>query len=183
MPNTNGLELIKPTSIVSTGSGNSSSISANGSVSFSSCNTVSLNGVFSSTYENYMIVCREKAVSTAGYSLTIRLRAAGTDNSTASSYTYQRAYINSGTITAVRSSWDQAFLYDTSGSNSGFVGYFYGPFIAQPTSMRFTPAPGYLGTMSDTAVTHNQSVSYDGFTLIIPTTTVAGRVAIYGMRK
>ena len=183
MPNKNGLELIKPTSIASTGTGNSSSINTNGSVTFSSCSTLSLNGVFSSTYDNYMVVCREKAVSSAGYGLFMRLRASGTDNSTALSYTYQRLYANSTSLTTTRTSSDQAYFYDTSGGERGFVAYFYGPFLAQPTAFRCTPSLGYVNTLSETAHTHNQSVSYDGLSLIIPSTTLAGLVAVYGMRN
>ena len=79
MPNKNGLHLITPTSIASTGTGNSSSINTNGSVTFSTCATLSLNGVFSADYDNYMIVMRHVGSDASAFNIDLRLRLSGTD--------------------------------------------------------------------------------------------------------
>lgn len=180
----NGLHLIKPSTVDKTGTGSTATISANGSVEFSACVTLSLNGVFSTDYDNYMIVCREKAASAAGYGLYFRLRASGSDNSTASSYTYQRIYANSTSVSGTRSTDNQFYLYDMSGGERGFINYLYGPYLSQPTAIRSVPSLGYLSTISETAGTHNQSTSYDGLSIILQSgTTFTGRIAVYGMRK
>lgn len=184
MPNKNGLHLITPTSIVSTGSGNSSSINTNGSVTFSSCETLSLNGVFSADYDNYMVVMRFSATSSAA-NFNIRLRASGADNSTASSYVLQYIDATSTTVGASRTTSNLAsFGGAYSAQRSGTVTTFFGPHLAQPTAFRTVSAYGYLDAyIYDTAITHNQSVSYDGFTVYPATGSVSGLVAVYGMRK
>lgn len=187
MPNKNGLELIKPTSIASTGTGNSSSISANGSVTFSSCATLSLNGVFSSTYDNYMIVCRLKLNSAAGDNISWRLRANGTDNSTASSYTDQYLYADSTTVLGARDSVNYGdFTYSYSGTEMGYIVNIYGPYIAQPTAWRCLSASDKSSALIyDYAGTHNQSTAYDGFTTsnFGGSRTMTGLLAVYGMRN
>jgi len=175
--------LVTPTSISSTGTGNSSSIGANGSVTFSSCATLSLNGVFTSDYDNYMIVCRQKSSSTAGPDLFYRLRASGSDNSTASSYTHQFIYGKGASVTGGRASSDQAYLTTTWGRDEGFILSMYGPFLVQPTASRQFGVIGYTsGTLLDIAHTHNQSVSYDGISFIMQSTyTFGGLVSVYGL--
>ena len=74
-----GLSLITPTSIATTGGSATSSISSTGAVSFTSASAISLNGVFSSAYENYKIVINITGVSTQ-MDILMRLNNNGTDN-------------------------------------------------------------------------------------------------------
>ena len=184
MPNKNGLELIKPTSIASTGTGNSSSINTNGSVTFSSCATLSLNGVFSSTYDNYMIVLRFTNAS-GTTTLQYRLRASGTDNSTASSYVTQELTADSTSVLGGRYTANLAYFgtaYAT--QRSGLVMNVYGPFLAQPTASRsVTVGDSSSAYFYDAAHTHNQSTSYDGLTVLLSAGTISGLVCVYGMRN
>lgn len=179
----NGLHLIKPTSIVSTGTGNSSSINTNGSVTFSSCATLSLNGVFSANYDNYMVVCRYSAP--IDDSRTFRFRSSGTDNSTASSYVFQYVFANSTTISSFRVTQNQA-TWSARGNTqrAGVISYFYGPFLAQPTAYRSDVADDFTSAaVSSNAGTHNQSTSYDGLTFLGAAASFTGLVAVYGMVK
>ena len=75
-----GLTLLTPTSIVATGGSATSSISSTGTVSFTSASTISLNDVFSTTYDNYRIIFRS-TTSTTGQ-IKLRLRVSGSDNTT-----------------------------------------------------------------------------------------------------
>lgn len=179
-----GMVLITPTSIASTGTGNSSSINANGSVTFSSCETLSLNGVFTSEYDNYMVVCRSLRGGTAVDSIYGRLRVSGTDNSTASSYVYQYVYASGTTVAGARTTDNKGYFY-ASGSTqrSGFSSYIYGPNLAQPTAVRTVGVSGYLDAyLEDQAFTHNQSTAYDGFTMLMGSgTTLTGLVSVYGL--
>ena len=178
-----GMVLMTPTSIASTGTGNSSSINANGSVTFSSCATLSLNGVFTSSYDNYMIVIRH--TPSAATNVAMRLRASGTDNSTASSYVRQYLGADSSTVSANRLTsnlWDAVFSSFTT-QRDGATIYVFGAYLAQPTAMRSVSVQSNSsGAISDNAGTHNQSTAYDGFTLICDTTlTLSGLVTVYGL--
>jgi hypothetical protein len=183
MPNKNGLILMTPTSVDKTGTGSTATVSANGSVEFSSCATLSLNGVFSTDYDNYMIVLRGDCSSAAnvGY----RLRVGGTDNSTASSYVYQELEAASTTVGGARITDNIGrFCPFNNTQENGAIVHIYGPFLAQPTAWRSVTAnDASSARIDDYAGTHNQSTSYDGFTMIPGTGSITGRVAVYGMRK
>jgi hypothetical protein len=180
----NGLILLTPTSIAYTGGSSTATISANGSVTFSACATLSLNGVFTSDYDNYMIVMRHVNSSGNGNGY-MRLRAGGVNNTTASSYTWQTLIASSASVSGSRTSTDVASYGPVSATQrSGTIMFVYGPYLSQPTAVRGVTAGGntsaYIG---DSAFTHNQSVSYDGFTLSDSVDVQSGRIAVYGMRK
>lgn len=178
-----GMVLVTPTSVVTTGSGSSATIGVNGQVTFSSCISVSLNGVFSADYDNYVVVCRDTGSLQQWH---MRLRASGTDNSTANSYTRQQIQVDNTTVSAARASYDyfQAPLtgYITVAQNAAFIS-FYGPFLAQPTAVRATTVMASQSAyMNDRAYTHNQSTSYDGLTITnLGTASLAGTVSVYGL--
>jgi len=140
----NGLVVMTPTSIASTGTGNSSSINADGSVDFASCATLSLNGVFTSSYDNYMVVMRSVASNNAETG-NIRLRASGSDNSTASSYTRQYIAANGTSVTANRTSGSDAFIYnsdDTQRSGTLVVSHIVKTAVRCPDHQPFTMSGG-----------------------------------------
>jgi len=187
VPNKNGLILLTPTSVDKTGTGSTATISTNGSVEFSACATLSLNGVFSADYDNYMVVMRQNGTGTNTWTIQYRLRASGTDNSTASSYVYQRLDADSTTISASRTTSNIWYFSASTGSGyGGMVAQIYGPYLAQPTAFRSTNVDAYANAwLPDYAGTHNQSTAYDGFTLSVfnNNLTLSGRIAVYGMRK
>jgi hypothetical protein len=177
-----GMVLLKPTSIASTGSGNSSSIGTSGSVTFSSCATLSLNGVFSADYDNY-VINMVYAAEVGNLNLYFRLRSGEEDNATASSYTSQYLVADGSGLGAGRSINDYALFGGafTPGRN-GLHASIYGPYLAQPTAYRETTALPYQGAyMADTSGTHNQSASYDGFTILVSGNSITGAVSIYGL--
>jgi hypothetical protein len=158
----------------------------NGQVTFTAVTSLSLNGVFTAGFDNYVVVlgC---AASASDINVAVRLRASGSDNSTASSYTRQILYADSTTIFSSRASADLggAYAHASSTSRNISVGHFYGPFLAQPTAVRTVIASGYASAyIQDVAITHNQSTSYDGFTLIPGSTTnITGSLQVYGVRS
>ena len=179
----NGLHLITPTSIAYTGT--SASISANGSVEFTAVSPLSLNGVFSADYDNYMVVVRHQGTNST--SIAYRLRASGTDDSGAN-YVRQYLFGDGTSVTASRAtSVTEGYVGATSpDQRSGDVTYFYGPFLAQPTASRTVNVRGSNNAqIVDWASTHNQSSSYDGLTLFMTVggQNITGRVAVYGLRK
>jgi len=179
----NGLNLLTPTSIAYTGT--SATISANGSVSFTACSVLSLNGVFSADYDNYQAVF--KYTSTAvGYSTQIALSAGGTPETSASNYyTMQRIIADSTTVSAASFSWNYMYL-TVPGSTlvNGGIAWFYGPYLTQPTAYRSVSASSINNAyINEYAATHSLSTSYDGFRIVPASGNISGRVAVYGMRK
>lgn len=178
----NGLELINPTSI--NYSGTSASISANGSVEFISITTLSLNGVFTADYDNYMAVMRMK-LDGDDNGLNIRFRSSGTDNTDAS-YTIQRWYSVSTSNGASRYT---GYTYIPAGTVSndyrdGKIAHFYGPYLTEPTAYRDKHMTAYTGAYIDNySAVHSGSTSFDGVTFYPAGNTLSGRVAIYGLRK
>lgn len=184
MAQLNGLVLLKPTSVDKAGTGSTATINTNGSVTFSSCTSLSLNGVFSAEYCNYMVVARRN--NTGSDALNMQLRASGVNNSTASSYVYQELFANSTSLTGSRTTFNIARVGTVESTlRYGDIYYFFGPYLAQPTAFRSCTAEGASNArLSDWAFTHNQLVAYDGFTLFSGggTATFSGLIAVYGMR-
>jgi hypothetical protein len=177
-----GMVLLTPTSIAYTGT--SASIGTNGSVEFTACSVLSLNGVFSADYDNYMVGMRITSTS-SDTNLNLRLRVGGVDNATGSSYTLQSLGVNGTSLAGTgrnSNTFASPFGFVSTTARDGLSAFFYGPFLAQPTAMRQISAFAYANALIyDTAITHNQSTSYDGFTLIGQTSAVTGLVSVYGL--
>lgn len=177
-----GMVLLKPTSVDH--SGTSASIGANGQVTFTAVTSLSLNGVFTTAYDNYLIVVR--SVASAGVNIGMRMRGSGADDSGAN-YTYQVLNADSTSVTGARStSQTRIPVHSTYGTQrAGDNVHVYGPRLVQPTAVRSVSAADYLSAfITDVAGTHNQSVGYDGFTLITGSAiTFTGALQVYGVRS
>jgi hypothetical protein len=176
-----GMVLVTPTSIAYTGT--SASIGANGSVAFTACTSLSLNGVFSADYDNYMFAMRYGG-DVGTVNVHLRLRSGGTDNTTASSYTAQDLAADGNVVNALSFTGNYSWFagaYTT--QRDGAVANIYGPFLAQPTAGRNVKVFGYGNAyLDDVAFTHNQSTSYDGFTLFCSSAnTISGLISVYGL--
>jgi hypothetical protein len=181
---TSGLVTMTPSSIASTGTGNSSSINTNGSVTFSTCATLSLNGVFTSSYDNYMIQMRGTA--SANVYLEARMRVGGVDEaSTSNYYTYQVLYADGTTVAGSRLSNNEGRLANIFSTRRwGFTTNIYGPYLAQPTAYRTVTALDYLSAyIEDYAGTHSLSTSYDGLTFMSSSGSFTGLVTVYGFNQ
>ena len=174
-----GLKLIVPSSVAGSGV----SVSASGKVTFTSAPIVSINGVFSSTYDNYLAVIRY--TNTSSTNTRFRLRASGTD-ATGSNYTYQLLRAGSTSVTGSRaSSDDKGGIGGVSTSlMSGEHFYLYGPALAQPTASRSITALSYLSArILDVGVTHSLSTSYDGITIYPSANDITGNVHVFGYEE
>ena len=184
MPGLNGLVVMVPTSISSTGSGNSSSIGAQGKVTFSSCSTLQLNGVFTTAFDNYMLVVRSSS-TTSNDSLYLRFAASGTVT-TDSNYTYQ--YV-SGLATSVNggkfTSQSAARIGNTDNEQrGGDVTYIFGPRLTQPTALRNVHVYGEGGAgIVDFACRHSTSAAYDGIWLQSGAGLITGAITVYGFNQ
>jgi hypothetical protein len=184
-----GLSLITPTSIATTGGSATSSISSTGAVSFTSASAISLNGVFSSAYENYKIVINITGVSTQ-MDILMRLNNNGTDNT---SGIYSRGgvynYIN-GTPTALASvgdtKWQLGFVNSGTGSKNAFSIDMYRPNIAAETTASSLGVWNNNSTFAGffCGYLHDSATSFNGFTMYPNTGTInSGTIRVYGYKN
>lgn len=182
-----GLVLITPSSVTKTGTGSSATINTNGSVTFSSCLSLQLNDVFTSTYDNYRIVFRGRAG--AGGNLSLRWVDGTTPNSSASSYTFQQYQASGNVAVGSRSSSDLSYVGSIgSYGPTGAVMDVYNPKLAQPTAHRSVSVwSGTANTsvqLMEYAGTHNQSTAYEGIYLFdVLGSTIDGLVCVYGWNQ
>ena len=173
---TPGLTQVTPTSIAK--SGGSSSLSG-GAVTFTGVTSISLNGVFSSTYNNYSIVCTFTA--STGVNPRLRLRAAATD--TTSGY-FSRTLLQSTTLSTTSETTFFA-IGDARTAVNGFTAQMLGPNLAansvltshhvdsNGSSVGINIQSGYLG----------DTTQYDGFTFFPNTGNVTGTFRVYGYQN
>jgi hypothetical protein len=182
----NGLVTMTPTSIASTGTGNSSSINTNGSVTFASCASLSLNGVFTSSYDNYMIIIRHSRSTSDDY-MYARLRASGSDNTTASSYVTENLEVSGTIVVPSRSTTTRWYVFGSSSTRrDGGTMYLFGPYLSQTTAFRSVSVDGSANShLFDAAGTHNASTSFTGITFENAggTPTYSGLVTVYGFNQ
>jgi hypothetical protein len=151
--------------------------------SFSAVASSSVDDVFSATYDNYKILIT--GISTDGPNLAARLRVGGADNSTASSYVHQTLLANSTTINGARVT-DSQWLFGQINLTTvnGYSIDLFDPFKASATSFSSLLSRSSSGGFIHVhAGTHNQTVSYTGFTLIATAGTITGSLSVYGYNK
>jgi hypothetical protein len=180
---TTGLvEITPPTISVTGGSG---SVSTTGLVSFTSASAISLNNVFSSTYDIYRIIMR--VVDTGSNNYFIRTRVSDSDL-TSSIYrhvTPASATVN-GTFTSFTfgNNQNSAFVGRVGTGGSIFIGDISSPFLSLNTHIIST------STFADGTNSHsvegsgfvNDTVSYTGFT-IGGFSSATGTISVYGYNK
>ncbi len=176
-----GLTQLVPSS-VAVGSGSGSS-DANGKVTFSAASTVSLNDVFSSTYDAYKIICN-LSTGTDGANLGLRVRVSGTDNSS-SNYENGLYYVgaySSQVPGSVNSNINTFFggicdVSSTAGASWDFT--LYNPFATAYTKGTWL-GTGFNSIYGGGVMT--VTTSYTGFTLYVSSGTITGSVSVYGYK-
>ena len=180
---TSGLVPIVPTS-VAVGSGTGSA-NANGQVTFSLASSVSLNGVFSATYQNYMVVMNISARSTTNY-IRLRWRVAGTDDSSAE-YDSQSIRAITTTVGAAGPNNQTSADFVTSSTNetTSTTGTFFNPFDntaeAYFQNQNNVGVPNGAGYIEMSCGGINASTSFDGVTILTSAGTCSGLITIYGI--
>jgi hypothetical protein len=180
-----GLAIVTPTSTANSGG---SLTVVGGFITFTAVNSVSLNGVFSSTYDNYRVMTRLTA-SSGNPTLTMRLRLSGTDAS-ATDYVKQDVSGFGGTAGAGASTGQTAWNLGDSATASASRWMqaldVIGPNMALNTLA--TANGGFVnsgGTTFTTQASYNHSLTtqYDGLSLISSTGTISGYIRVYGYKN
>ena len=148
--------------------------------SFSGVASQSINNVFSATYDVYRV--NLVFVASAGNTVNLRLRVGGSDNSTASSYTTTFIQGTGGSATA-SDVVDTAAPIVNGNTNRAMASFDIAqPFVAATTVL--TGTGGRTDRVRSIFAHHNQSVSYDGFTVFGDGgSTITGYVQIFGYNK
>jgi hypothetical protein len=154
---------------------------------FSAVSAVNFNNVFSADYDNYEIVYNNILTASGAAYINIRLRNAGTDDSS-TNYLHQQLNVNDTAITGVRTTSQTSFLetaeFTNTFSNIAII-RIYNPFIAQPTSGYTVMARGIASgiLLRNRAYGLNTTTSYDGFSAIASASTLTGSISVFGYRK
>ena len=174
-PSSPGLSLITPTSVA--GSGVTLS---GGQVTFTAASSVSLNGCFTATYNNYRILV--SGLSSASDSYRARLRLAGTD-ATAATYTHQRIAGSVTTVSTVGGSTDTFFYVgDSDTTVSAWSIDMFNPALAVATQ-HLTLNLRTPRTVQTIVGLHTTDTAYDGITFFPPSGTITGSLRVYGYRN
>jgi len=184
---TNGLVVMTPTSSDAVGTGSSTTINTDGSTTFSACTSFSLNGVFTSSYDNYMVTMRYSPSSGTGNVLRARLRLSGTDATSTADYNHQR-FSGDSTITATRTIneglWRVGFSSANSSARSSVTMYLFCPQLSTPTAYRSLGVDSWnTNTLVNFAGTHELSTSYDGITFSVNASSITGLVTVFGFNQ
>ena len=153
---------------------------------FTAVTSVTVDGVFSSTYTNYLVLGRYTTTTTNGL---LRMRVGGVA-ATGADYNLQGLEANSTGVNAFRDASQTSFLAfnSTTGDfKSSYQLNFFSPFKTEPTNIQLEvdqnlaayTAPflrSYRGN-------HNAATSYDGFQFAVASGTMTGNYAVYGYAK
>ena len=171
-----GLVLVSPTSIANSGGSASAS---GGAVTFTGVSSVSLNGVFSSAYQNYRITLT--ATHSTASVPSFRFRASGSDLS-GSNYYYKGLYwassiivdtatntymlLNNGSATTTDISWD---CFDPV------------PAKTKRSVVLLNDMTGLTGAVFNNL--YNATNAADGFTVFPSSGTLTGTLRVYGYKN
>lgn len=159
---------------------------------FSAVSSVSINNVFTSSYDAYKYVIRITA-STAptSWQLNLRLRASGTD-STANDYRREAAYAFNNSIGGSNSTFTSSFIYNVSAASPTNAGDFfsettlYGPNLATRKSgiyaTSYTDSAGQA-IAEQGALVQQSTTQFDGISLISSSGNITGTIRIYGLQN
>ena len=151
--------------------------------SFSGVASQSINDVFSTTYDNYLVLVQGVG-SGASSDLTFRMRVGGADASGATDYVRPSLYNAQNSSTSANAG--------AGAQSNGFIGFtsndrfvtnatFFNPFLSVPTFNTFQNYGANYQIWGGNR--HALSTSYTGLTLGIAAGTMTGICSIYGFNK
>ena len=171
-----GLNPVAPTSIANSGG----SASTTGiTTTFTGVTSLSLNGIFSATYRNYLMICNYS--SSSDVYTEFRLRSSGTD-ATGSNYDRQLIQAYGGSLNASSnidvSSW--RFGWGLSTARSLVQSLVSNPFLAVATNItHIYTTQSEIGTNGGD---HDLATSYDGFTIYPISGNFTGTIQVFGYK-
>jgi hypothetical protein len=154
-----------------------------GTTTLSSSSSFNITSIFSSTYDNYLVIGSDIIGSTASY-FTFGLRA-GATNSTASYYSSKFGYSYAGSNLSGGSTTGTSISlvdYTTGAANAaGFECLISNPYTASATFCVTNFAAFNQGETRTTM--HQVATSYDSLWFTLNSGTLSGKVSVYGYSK
>ena len=158
---------------------------------FSASSGVNVNSVFTSTYNNYKVIVNVTSTSTAN-DVDLRLRASGSDD-TNSTYQYtgvntysdiDTIYIqrNNGTTSFARAGGSGEDSADNGATN--MIWEFFNPQASLRTGVTYhvISSDGSRVIYDSGVGIFDNTTSFDGFSLIVSTGNITGKVYVYGYK-
>ena len=158
---------------------------------FTASSAVNVNSVFTSTYNNYKVIVNVTSTSTSN-DADLRLRASGSDD-TSSTYQYTgvNTYSDIDTIYIQRSNSATAFARaGGSGEDSAdngatnMIWEFFNPQASLRTGVTYhvISSDGSRVIYDSGSGIFDNTTSFDGFSLIVSTGNITGKVYVYGYK-
>jgi hypothetical protein len=178
-----GMDLIVPTSVAGTGV-----TFSGGQISFTAATEVSINGCFTSAYDNYRVMLNVTAPTSGAIYITGRLRAAGT-NAAGANYTSAYSGASAAGFQGNYTTGNTSFSIKGNGALETPMGVVFditSPALAVATGI---PSLNTFGTLSGNngmltfMQRHTLATAYDGISLLIASDTMSGTLRIYGLRN
>ena len=174
---TPGLAIVSPTSIANSGG---TATASGGQITVTGVSSVSLNGVFTSTYDNYRIISR--FIGSTGATSNMRMRLAGTDSTTGiyGRFGGYAGAASGNTNSSAQGSWVAGDLTSSNYTVATFD--ITAPAIAQKTvcnSLVSDPA-NILGYWQ---LNHDTATAYDGITFYPGAGNITGTIRVYGYKN
>jgi hypothetical protein len=169
-----GLRLITPSSVVG------GTIGATGAVTFSGASSVTLNGCFSSAYDNYEILI-SNLVGTAAGNCYFQFTNAGTPDTNTAYHWLRLAIANASVAGAAVASQAQWILGKIDTTKSHINATISNPFTA--STKGFLGIGGGRTNSAQFTGDFSNSTSFDGFKLFLDSGTVTGTVRVYGYKN
>ena len=175
-----GYVLVKPTS-VSAVSG-TATINSSGSVTLTSASQIKINGIFTSTYENYFMVYTFSSSNAGNYSW--RFTAATVETTSGYKYLTMKANASAWTVaTTTGASVGHLAEVDTAAITTSY-GLFFRPQMTNEKITRIWSQTGASnGTVYDIMNNNTNTTAFDGISFTSSGFTAAGLVAFYGLAK
>lgn len=151
------------------------------SQSFTSATSVDLSDIFSTTYDNYLIL--GSYTPSAAADLQFRFRVSGADNTT-SNYNHQNLIADGSTVTAGRAAGITTGVFGTGSANArtSFASTMFNPFLTA-TKNYVTHTAVRTGTVYTVTTSggFDAATSFTGMTLLASSGNVTGTIRIYGI--
>jgi len=178
-----GLSMVVPTG-VAVGSG-SGSVDANGAVTFSGASSISLNGCFNSTYDNYKVELVITAITSGPY-VQLRFRD-GTGDISGANYGYRQKNLSSAgtgfdTDELGRTQTIAYLIGQTLGETFVSSLDIFSPNLAEKTH-GVNLSTVQVGNALVGAFAYNTTAQFTGFSIIASTGNFTGTIRVYGYKN
>lgn len=166
-----------------TGGGSGGGLVKVDSGTFSASSGFNVDGCFTSTYDDYLILMT--FTCSTDVLVGMRLRASGTDSSTGYDSTRTFAGGSTGTDNSYLGTDEWFVVYGANGAPSSMRMHLFSPALAFKTTYTDDQASAYGAAFWQvtSAGRHDTASAYDGFAIRPNTGTITGRWAVYGYAK